>query len=301
MLENVPIIGGGQATRTWVSGVGDDANPCSRTAPCKTFAGAISKTAAGGEINVIDPGGFGAVTITKGITIDGNGTFASVLAAATNGIVINAGANDVITLRNLSLNGNGNGLEGIRFIAGGALHIENCVIFRFARRGVFFNPTTTSRLFIKDTIIRNCPDPANGGGVLVQPQGTVVVNATLDNVRLESNLFGFMVTDRVIASIRRSLITGNGQAGIVARSTAAGLASINVDTCVIVENNAAPTIAGARADGAQAVVRLSNATIMDNGIGVEILNGGFVSTFTNNRITRNGTNGTPNFTEPNNA
>src|SRR3954464_3236035 len=82
-----------QATRTWVSGVGNDANPCSRTAPCKTFAGAISKTAAGGEINAMDPGGYGAVTITKSITIDGgSGQVASVLAAGTNGIIINAGA-----------------------------------------------------------------------------------------------------------------------------------------------------------------------------------------------------------------
>src|SRR5882762_1005645 len=82
-----------QATRTWVSGVGDDANPCSRTAPCKTFAGAISKTAAGGEIDALDPGGYGTVTITKGITIDGGGgQVASVLAAGVNGIIVNAPA-----------------------------------------------------------------------------------------------------------------------------------------------------------------------------------------------------------------
>src|SRR5215203_3402572 len=77
-----------QATRTWVSGVGDDANPCSRTAPCKTFAGAISKTAAGGEIDCLDPGGFGAVTIIKPITIDCIGTLGSILAAGTNGVII---------------------------------------------------------------------------------------------------------------------------------------------------------------------------------------------------------------------
>src|SRR2546421_1742914 len=97
-----------QATRTWVSGVGDDANPCSRTAPCKTFAGAISKTAAGGEIDCIDPGGFGAVTITKGITIDGGGTFGSILASLTNGIIINDAASPptaVVTIRNISING----------------------------------------------------------------------------------------------------------------------------------------------------------------------------------------------------
>src|SRR5262249_52560355 len=101
----------GQASRSWVSGVGDDANPCSRTAPCKTFAGAISKTAAGGEIDALDPGGFGALTITKAITIDGGGgQVASVLVAGTNGIVVQAGANDVITLRNLSIKGLGTGL-----------------------------------------------------------------------------------------------------------------------------------------------------------------------------------------------
>src|SRR3954462_13273414 len=98
-----------QATRTWVSGVGDDANPCSRTAPCKTFAGAISKTAAGGEIDALDPGGFGAVTITKSITLDGAGTLASILSASLNGIVVNA-AGIIVTVRNLSINGAGTGI-----------------------------------------------------------------------------------------------------------------------------------------------------------------------------------------------
>src|SRR5215212_8079119 len=81
-----------QATRTWVSGVGDDANPCSRTAPCKTFAGAISKTANNGEISVLDPGGFGTVTITKSVTINGTGTLAGILSAGTNGINVNDSA-----------------------------------------------------------------------------------------------------------------------------------------------------------------------------------------------------------------
>src|SRR5215207_121317 len=107
-----------QATRTWVSGVGDDVNPCSRTAPCKTYAGAISKTAAGGEISTLDPGGFGAVTITKSITINGDGTLAGILASNTNGVIVNAGVNDVVVLRNLSINGVGNGLNGIRMLAG---------------------------------------------------------------------------------------------------------------------------------------------------------------------------------------
>src|SRR5881396_3472418 len=97
-----------QATRTWVSGVGDDANPCSRTAPCKTFAGAISKTAGGGEINVLDPGGFGGVTITKSITI--SSTFeAGVLVSGTPGITVAAGINDTVVLEGLDIEGLGTG------------------------------------------------------------------------------------------------------------------------------------------------------------------------------------------------
>src|ERR1700753_3324242 len=78
-----------QASRTWVSGVGDDVNPCSRTAPCKTFPGAISKTAANGEINCLDPGGFGTVTITKSISIVCDFTEGGVLSANVNGIIVN--------------------------------------------------------------------------------------------------------------------------------------------------------------------------------------------------------------------
>src|SRR5438477_13083896 len=123
-----------QATRTWVSGVGDDANPCSRTAPCKTFAGAISKTAPSGEIDALDPGGFGAVTITKAITIDGGGgQVASVLVAQTPGINVSAGASDTVILRNLRINGlNGSGTNGVGFNSGAQLFIQNCDIFGFS-------------------------------------------------------------------------------------------------------------------------------------------------------------------------
>src|SRR3954468_150366 len=114
-----------QATRTWVSGVGDDVNPCSRTAPCKTFAGAISKTADKGEIDCLDPGGFGTVTITKNITIDGTtgAGFGSILAAGTNGVNVNDGATATpntitVSLRNLSIQGAGTGFDGIRFLSG---------------------------------------------------------------------------------------------------------------------------------------------------------------------------------------
>src|SRR5579862_2266979 len=124
-----------QATRTWVSGVGDDANPCSRTAPCKTFTGAISKTAPAGEIDALDPGGFGAVTITKSITIDGGGgVIAGVLVSGTNGMVVEAGATDTVIIRHMDINGLGptnGGLNGIDFVSGERLVIEDCKIYGF--------------------------------------------------------------------------------------------------------------------------------------------------------------------------
>src|SRR5687767_3407303 len=178
-----------QATRTWVSGVGDDANPCSRTAPCKTFAGAISKTATGGEINVLDPGGFGGVTITKSITISSENFEAGVLVSGTNAIVINATTTSNVVLRGLDFEGLGTGLVGIKVLGGlGSLHVEKCTInnFRGANSsGIEVSPTTaaTTRVFIKDTIVRN-NGAGTGAGILVNPGAGVTVTASLDNVRM---------------------------------------------------------------------------------------------------------------------
>src|SRR5882762_3068583 len=156
-----------QATRTWVSGVGDDVNPCSRTAPCKTFAGAISKTASGGEISVLDPGGFGAVTITKSITLNGDGTLAGILAAGTNAIIVNALATDVVIIRSLSIVGVSSALNGITFLGGGELHVEDTKINGFGGNAINFTPNTgTGQLYVNNVSMRH-----NGGGVLVAPTG----------------------------------------------------------------------------------------------------------------------------------
>src|SRR5919199_3149621 len=127
----IPAAASAQATRTWVSGVGDDANPCSRTAPCKTFAGAISKTAAKGEINCLDPGGFGGVTINKSLTIKCHYTEGGVLVSGTNAIVINAAATDKVELRGLDINGLGTGLNGVRILAAKQVNIFDDEIYGF--------------------------------------------------------------------------------------------------------------------------------------------------------------------------
>lgn len=180
-----------QATRTWVSGVGDDVNPCSRTAPCKTYAGAISKTATNGEISTLDPGGFGAVTITKGMTIDGTTGqgFGSILASGVSGVIINdVSGNAVVTLRNLSINGASTTAgSGIRFLAGKALIVENCDIFGFigtsapAGRGISVELTAGPRnVSVKDTNITNCT-----AGLRIGTTSSFVA-AILDNVNIDA-------------------------------------------------------------------------------------------------------------------
>ena len=148
-----------QATRTWVSGVGDDVNPCSRTAPCKTFAGAISKTATGGEINIIDPGGYGAVTITKSITIDGNGSFGSILASGTNGVIINA-PGGTVTLRHLFINGAGTtlGMNGVRILSAKKVIIEDCSISNFSQKGIDVSTTDSCALILNNVTVHNVQD-----------------------------------------------------------------------------------------------------------------------------------------------
>ena len=145
-----------QATRTWVSGVGDDANPCSRTAPCKTFAGAISKTAAKGKINCLDPGGFGAVTITKSITIDCMNTEAGILAAGVNGVIINALTGDKVTLRGLEISGVDTGLDGVKVLSAGTVIIEKTWIHDMQNGiNVGVNQTPNIEVYIRDVHIEN--------------------------------------------------------------------------------------------------------------------------------------------------
>src|SRR5215813_10997846 len=205
-----------QATRTWVSGVGDDANPCSRTAPCKTFAGAISKTAAGGEIDALDPAGYGALTITKAITIDGGGgQVASVLVSGTNGIVVQAGANDVVILRNLRINGIGSGFNGVRFLSGKDLNVENCFIFGFTQNGIdiALNQATQASAHIINTVLKN-----NGGvGVratnAVAPAVKVGINET--SVML-SGSHGVEASTNSRISVDHGFISASSGSGVLA-------------------------------------------------------------------------------------
>lgn len=287
VLAAVLLIPGGafaQATRTWVSGVGDDANPCSRTAPCKTFAGAISKTAAKGEISVLDPGGFGAVTITKGISIVADGDLGGILSAGTNGIVVNAGATDTVVLRGLHIDGAGTGLNGIRFIAGGALHVERSTIKGVTQKGISFEPSGASQLFVVDTSIIE----AAGGGIFIKPTGAGSANGTIDHVQLERNLFGLHVEGLTNMSIRNSYAAANTTQGFEALNTN-GAAGLFVSGSSAVSNG----LGGIRADGAGTIVRVADTTVYANGTGLVVAASGQIISLGDIRNNGNASNGAP--------
>jgi hypothetical protein len=199
-----------QATRTWVSGVGDDANPCSRTAPCKTFAGSISKTAAGGEINVLDPGGFGAVTITKAITIDAGAVEAGILISGSSGVIVNAGPTDNVTLKGLDFNGINPGTgcpwatTGVRVLGAGTVRIEDSKIERM-QKAVEIVPGAAVDVFMDHVDVSNsCTSgvrvaPAAGGSASVAIQDSTITNSGT----------ALSVADNGKAWLTRSTLFGN--------------------------------------------------------------------------------------------
>ena len=256
----LPSSAFGQATRTWVSGVGDDANPCSRTAPCKTFAGAISKTAAGGEINTIDPGGFGGVTINKSLTIRARGGTAGALVSGTNAIVINAGATDKVTIDGLDINGIGVGaqtsLTGIKVLSAARVNILNNEIYRF-KAGVAVVPTSASTR----VVMRNNQIHENGIGVIVAPGNNSITN--------------------VIATLRGNTINDN-DCGVVS-----GAGGTNASTPTI-------TDCGTALPGAinkLVVTRMFRNGIHDNGFGVFGRGANSFQELAHNDVTGNITNG----------
>jgi len=261
-----------QAPRTWVSGVGDDANPCSRTAPCKTFAGAISKTAPGGEIDCLDPGGFGAVTITKSITIDCSGTFGSILVSGTNGVVVN-GAGIAVTLRGISFNGsNGLGISAIRVLAGSSLLIENVHIFGFgsgSAAAIDIEPNQAAHfaLEIKDTTVSTNV----GGGILIKPAGGGTTTASLTRVNTYTSVFGVRAEDRAKVTVLNSTASNDSNNGYLAVSTSSPAEITLVDS--LAANN---TTNGIATSGAGATIRLVRTAIIDSGTGINTASGGTV-------------------------
>jgi Right handed beta helix region len=281
----LPASAFGQATRTWVSGTGDDANPCSRTAPCKTFPGAYSKTAAGGEINVIDPGGFGGVTIGKSITIDAENTEGGVLVSGTNGITVNAGPNDKVILRGLDINGIASstaspGLNGVRVLQAKSVKIQRSKIYGFSRSGVDFEPSNNpAKLSITDSRIED-----NGGdGVQVSPPVGGNGKVTIRRSDVSDNACGAVAS----SNVPQAALDFTFNCGMSA--TNGGRATINAFHSSLDDN----ADAGVFSNGAIATVRIGDNTVTGNVNGLRSINSGAILSFQNNYIAGNGTDGSP--------
>jgi hypothetical protein len=290
-----------QATRTWVSGVGDDANPCSRTAPCKTFAGAISKTATGGEINCLDPGGFGGVTIIKSISIVCDHTEGGILSAGAgvNGVVINLpSASDVVFLSGLDFNGAGSAQNGIRVVSGGVVHLQNSLIRNYRASnglGMSIQPAGLLHLTIVNSTITDNGTGTTGGGIRIQPTGAGgAAQVTLRDVRVQNNAQDNFIVDTtgntgtgVLLLIENSQFVGS-RSGINVIAPAATTTVRGVVRDSLIANN---TTQGWRISGSTVQMASHNNTITANNFGVLRGASGIINSFGTNQLEGNTTDG----------
>ena len=291
-----------QASRTWVSGEGDDLNSCARNNPCRTFAGALSKTATGGEINCLDPHSFGAVTITKSISIVCH-TVAGVLGSSLvpNGITINVAATDFVFLSGLDINGlAGNalpGTNGIRILGGGTIHIQDSMIRGFRASdgvGLRIAPAGVLQLTVSNTTISDNGSGANGGGILIQPTLSGSARVTLRDVLVQNNANSQIRVDTTGNSgagtgislfVDDSQILG-GTNGISLNQPAgtATITSMVVDSFIALCSGSGLLTAGSNT----VRMRVSDTTITACGTGVTQGVNTIINTYGNNRTDGNG-------------
>jgi hypothetical protein len=269
-----------QATRTWVSGVGDDVNPCSRTAPCKTFAGAISKTATNGEINCLDPAGYGAVTVTKSITIDCEDTQGSILAAGTNGVIVNitsaADAKKAFKIRGVSINGAGTGINGIRILAANTVVVDEAIIDGFTQHGISIETTTgTPKISVDASGIRS--NAGNGINSFVSG-GSVTL--AVSNSRINNTATGVNLSNNTNATVFSSTVSGN----------TTGLLAFNA-TLGVIGSNISHNTTGITAS-TSGTVRISGNQITNNGTGLSVSGGSLIS-YSSNMLDGNTVDGSP--------
>jgi hypothetical protein len=269
------------ANRTSVSGKGTDSGTCGRAAPCRTFAFALTQTAAGGEIDVLDPAGYGAMTITKAISIVNDGVgVAGIQVGSGNGVTINAGASDSVHLRGLTIEGLRSEANGIEFTTGGNLEIENCVVRDFLFRGIAIAPSTSSSFSVSNTIASN-----NDVGIFVQPTGSAVVTGVLSKVTANDNfLDGIDVNSEVTtgASLNVTIVDS-----VASNNGFAGIQVVSANTAVMLRNVVASNNTIGLEAGDHAILRVAHSVVTGNLAGVET-NSGTIQSYGDNDIDGNG-------------
>ncbi len=263
-----------QATRTWISGVGDDANPCSRTAPCATLAGTLTKTAAGGEINVLDAAPLGSATITSSITVAvGRELGGGMDSPSLTGLTINA-PGGVVTLRGLSFEANQSGTSGLRVIDAALVRLERCRLNGFTRDAIDARVSDGGLLFIDDTSVRG----SLGAGLVVESTGAPL-RAVVSESSFTGNRFGLRAGPGAKVTVRDGVLAGNSEAGVHAASDGGVGAEVNVEGAQLTHNGFGVVgLSGA-------VVRLSNSNVTGNlSSPTHVTGSGLVHSFGNNRI-----------------
>jgi len=271
------------SNRTWVSGKGADSGACGLATPCRTFAYAITQTNAGGEVDVLDPAGYGAVTIGKAISIinDGVGTAGVQIGSGGTAITVAAGANDAVLLRGLTIEGTGIGAIGVQFSSGASLVIEKCTIRDFTGKGVFISPSSTSSFAISDTVISHI----GFYGIYVIPSGSAGIDGLVSNVSIENagaeavDLSGSFSTSTSAlgVSVVNSIAANSGGGFFTDTSANQAATVLTVRDSASINNGA-----GLGAIGPNAALRLSRSVVVGNSAATSVSNGGAIYTYGDN-------------------
>jgi hypothetical protein len=285
----LPAMPAHAQTRVFVGAQGSDANPCTFALPCRTFQHAHDTVVAGGEINVLDPAGYGAVTITKAISIQGH-KFASVSpAASADAITINAGPNDRVNLGGLVIEGFGTGAAGVVFNTGASLNIHDSTIRNFHFDGIVFQPTTSSQLNVSQTLITDLGDVATAI-IVSPPSGSPAITAALDHVTLKVGLVGLNVDNEFTGSMNVAIadsVISKFADGIDVFSSS-GATNVVVRDCTVINDGT-----GITSTGPTTFVRVTRSTITANGIGLKTTSSGSLISFGDNSLDGNTTDGAP--------
>ena len=269
-----------QLNKTYVSTLAvSTTSNCDMESPCVSFARALSKTYPGGEIIVMDSGEYGAVSINKAVTINGEG---SSISGSSVTFLVNAGANDVVTIRGLSIGGAFSGGTAIKYVSGKQLLIENCSISNQVFTGIEVALSAPGNLVVKNTTIQGLSNGVSNQNGIKQTTTSGALNATLEDVRIVGNYNGMELVNGSL-TLSNALISQNSNIGVLAAG-----GTINMESSGVTSNTV-----GVQAN-AGATIRLSNVNVLNNTTGISILPGGVVASFGNNRIAGNTTPGSPN-------
>jgi Right handed beta helix region len=278
-----------QSPRTFVSAAGSDSNPCSFAAPCRHFQAAVNATSPGGEVDALDPAGYGPITISQAITIEGQGWSYIAPPTGGNGITINAVSGNV-AIHGVSLNGVGiTGMTfGIAFNSGSSLTVRDSVIQNFTKDGIHFQPAASSQLSVLNTLVSN-----NGSnGISIPPTGSGTTTGVLNHVDIENNGVNGLFVDSVgLQSINvtfsDSVSANNGANGVLTQHP---LAWVTIRRCTISNN-----VTGLAAAGSGAIV-IAQSIITGNGNAWDNGSGGIGSAGDNFIINNSSNNNSPTIT-----